>query len=133
MIWQSDITTEEHSVGKAMSGGTEYTYKQSAALAFCEGPVTYKKLFLDGKLFYDNTAMFPEELTKYKFVIRPYAGDDTQVADPLMQYWVATHVVPFNSCPAYRGLAYMVFDNPELNHFGNRFPQATEASLSTRR
>jgi hypothetical protein len=124
MIWQSEIQTSESSVGKSF-GQTAYHYKQSAALAFCEGPVLYRKLFLDGKLFYDNTALFPEELTKYKFPIRTYPGDDVQLPDPLMSYWVATHVIPAGSNPAYRGLAYMVFDNPDISHFGNRFPQTT--------
>jgi len=43
MIWQTDITTKEHSVGKSF-GQTAYSYYQSAAFAFCEGPVDYKKL-----------------------------------------------------------------------------------------
>jgi hypothetical protein len=125
MIWQTDIETKEHSVGKGMGGQSAYSYFQSAALAFCEGPVDFLKLYLDGRLFVDQTVLYPVEQTKYKFMLRGYIGDETQVADPAMVQWVALHALPWNSCPDYHGLAYLTFIRPDLTHFGNRFPQVT--------
>jgi hypothetical protein len=130
MLWQTNIATHEHSVGGGgkglrSHGQTTYSYTQSAALAFCEGRADFLKLFLDGKLFFDWTALFPDEQTKYKFTMRSYVGDETQSADPAMVAWVQSNVLPNNSCPAYHGLAYLVLENPDLTHFGNRFPQAS--------
>src|SRR5580765_2127045 len=124
MIWQGPISTHEHTVGKAF-GTIAYNYNQSVALAVCEGPVTFKKLYLDGKLFMDWTALFPEDQCKYRFTIRTYPGDEAQLPDPKMVKWVQENVIPGASCPAYRGLAYMLYDDADMSHFGNRMPQST--------
>ena len=124
MIWQGPISTHEHTVGKAF-GTIAYNYNQSVALAVCEGPVTFKKLYLDGKLFMDWTALFPEDQCKYRFTIRTYPGDEAQLPDPKMVKWVQENVIPGASCPAYRGLAYMLYDEADMSHFGNRMPQST--------
>ncbi len=48
--------------------------------------------------------------------MRTYVGDETQTADPLI-------VAKEGQSPAYRGLAYVVFERLPLANFGNRIPQ----------
>ena len=48
--------------------------------------------------------------------MRTYAGDETQTPDPLI-------VAKDGDAPAYRGLAYVVFERLPLENFGNRIPQ----------
>src|SRR5689334_22166425 len=105
VIWETDITTKSHSAGKGMmSGGSTYSYLESGAFVFCQGPARLLKVWLDGKLFYDNTSTHPTELSKYKFVGRIYTGTEDQLPDPLIQAWDVGNVDPPLACPAYRGL-----------------------------
>ena len=48
--------------------------------------------------------------------MRTYSGDETQTPDPLI-------VAKDGDAPAYRGLAYVVFERLPLENFGNRIPQ----------
>ena len=48
--------------------------------------------------------------------LRIYTGDETQTADPLI-------VAKEGEAPAYRGLAYVVFERLPVADFGNRIPQ----------
>ena len=48
--------------------------------------------------------------------VRTYIGDETQTPDPLI-------VAKDGVAPAYRGLAYVVFERLPLENFGNRIPQ----------
>ena len=48
--------------------------------------------------------------------VRTYIGDETQTPDPLI-------VAKDGDAPAYRGLAYVVFERLPLENFGNRIPQ----------
>ncbi len=50
--------------------------------------------------------------------MRVHRGDETQAADPLI---VAKEGA--DNAPAYRGLAYVVFERLPLAEFGNRVPQ----------
>jgi hypothetical protein len=128
VIWETDIESKKHGLGK---GQTSYTYEQSAAFAFCQGPARLLKCWLDGKLFYDNTSAFPHEIdTKHPFTGRIYNGTEDQLPDPLIDQWVNQHVAPLHACPAYRGLAYFVFQTVTLNTYGNRMPNVT-ASWAT--
>jgi hypothetical protein len=47
-----------------------------------------------------------------------YLGDETQTANSVMQTRLGS-----TNVPAYRGLAYVVFDNLQLEKFGNRHPK----------
>ena len=50
--------------------------------------------------------------------VRIYSGDESQTSDPLI---VAKDGA--DNVPAYRGLAYVVFERLPLENFGNRIPQ----------
>lgn len=125
-LWESSISVQRKSLSAKGLGGTTYSYYQSAALAFCDttisGPVVLLKIWTDGNLFYDATATTPVELTKYKFGIRFYQGDEAQMPDFRIAEWVAANVIPGESCPAYRGTGYLVCDGVDLSHFLGRFP-----------
>jgi hypothetical protein len=103
--------------GKGFGGGggsrqqvttTTYTYSLSFAVALCEGVVTrLGRVWADGK---------PLDLSKY--VTRFYPGTEDQAPDPLIQ-----QIEGADNVPAFRGTAYVVFEDMALEAFGNRMPQ----------
>ena len=96
--------------GAPTSNTTNRTYSYSANLAIglCEGKIAYvRRIWANGKLI-DWTGLN----------IRVYRGDETQLPDPLI---VAKEGA--NYAPAYRGLAYIVFEGLPLADYGNRVPQ----------
>ncbi|HEY4343443.1 MAG TPA: glycoside hydrolase/phage tail family protein [Parvibaculum sp.] len=114
IIWATNF--REHSSttstggGKGGGGGrasiTEYSYTVSFAVALCEGPATrIGRVWADGK---------PLSLSDVTW--RLHKGGEDQPADPLIE---AVEGV----APAYRGLAYVVFEELDLSPFGNRVPQ----------
>ncbi len=74
-----------------------------------------ERIWADGKLLRasDGTFNFPATL-------RQYLGDERQPVDPL----IASAEGPGNA-PAYRGLAYAVFEDLPLADYGNRIPNLT--------
>ncbi len=87
---------------------TDYSYFANLAVGLCEGPIAFvRRIWADGK-----------ELDVTLYTIRVYKGDESQGPDPLIVAKEgADHV------PAYRGLAYVVFERLPLAAFGNRAPQ----------
>lgn len=87
-----------------------YAYSANFAIGLCEGPIAFvRRIWADGA-----------ELDLTKLPIRIYLGDETQTPDPLI---VAKEGA--DKAPAYRGLAYVVFDDLPLAPYGNRIPQFT--------
>jgi GTA TIM-barrel-like domain/Putative phage tail protein len=87
-----------------------YRYYANVAIAVCEGPVAFiRRVWADGKLI-DLTTV----------TMRVHTGEETQAADPLI---IAKQGA--TSAPAYRGVAYVVFERLALENFGNRLPQFT--------
>ncbi|MEM6621565.1 MAG: glycoside hydrolase/phage tail family protein [Pseudomonadota bacterium] len=96
--------------GKATQGQRvrEFSYCISFAIALCEGPIDrIGRVWADGQLFDLSTANF-----------RIYNGDEAQLPDPKIEA-----VEGGGNVPAYRGLAYMVFEDLPVGQFGNRIPQ----------
>ncbi len=118
IIWATDFrekkeTTTQGGGGKGGGGGntvktTEYFYFASFALAICEGPITGV-----GRIWADGALMDLSGVTW-----RWYPGSESQQPDPFM----AAKSGAANT-PAYRGTAYLVFEDLELTGFGNRIPQ----------
>ncbi len=116
IIWATDFreeteTTSQSGGGKGGGGPdietTEYRYFASLAVALCEGPITgIGRIWADGS---------PLDLTGLTW--RWYPGDEAQAADP----FIAAKMGP--DTPAYRGTAYVVFEELPLGRFGNRLPQ----------
>ncbi len=89
---------------------TQYSYSVSLAIALCEGKVRrIGRIWADGIEQPRNTLNF-----------RVYDGSETQLPDPKMEA-----VEGVGNVPAYRGIAYVVFEDLELGAFGNRIPQFT--------
>lgn len=87
---------------------TTYSYLGNFAVGLCEGRIGHiLRVWADGK---------PLDLSGLTY--RIYDGDETQTADPLI---VAKEGA--SNTPAYRGLAYVVFEKLPLANFGNRIPQ----------
>ena len=92
------------------SGATTRTYSYSANLAIglCEGTIGYvRRIWANGKLI-DWTGL----------TLRVYRGDEAQMPDPLIVAKEGS-----DNAPAYRGLAYIVFEGLPLADYGNRVPQ----------
>ncbi len=102
--------------GKGNGGGDQqrvnftYVYSANFAIGLCEGPIAFvRRIWADGA-----------ELDMTTLPIHIYKGTQDQEADPLI---IAKEGA--ENVPAYRGLAYIVFDDLALAPFGNRIPQFT--------
>jgi len=121
LIWATRLeevitTTKQRSGsqgGKGVGGGSgtvnkTYSYFANLAVGLCEGRIAFvRRVWADGR-----------ELDLSTVTMRVHRGSETQNPDPLI---VAKEG---SSCaPAYRGLAYVVFERLPLADFGNRVPQ----------
>ena len=87
---------------------TDYTYSISFAVGLCAGVATkIGRVWADGNL-----------IDLAQFTTRFYPGDEAQGFDPLIE-----EIEGAGNTPAYRGLAYIVFEDMPLAAFGNRIPQ----------
>ncbi len=109
VIWASRFKENvTKSGGKGLGGPkvTEYTYSVSLAIALCEGEITrVGRIWADGK-----------RLDMSEINWRLHIGDEAQMPDPAI-------VAIEGDAPAYRGVAYVVFEDLDLTQFGNRVPQ----------
>src|SRR4029450_5166615 len=110
VIWATNLeeivstSSQPTGGGKGMGGGpavtttmTTYSYFANLAVGLCEGPIgAVLRIWADGKL-----------LDLSGLTIRTYKGDETQFPDPLI-------VAKESDAPAYRGLAYVVFERLPL-------------------
>lgn len=115
MIWATnfdEVRQEETSgggKGGAPSGPTQisYSYYANFAIGICEGEITrVSRIWADGKL-----------LDTSNILMRVHSGSASQMPDALIEAKQGSDV------PAYRGLAYVVFERLPLERFGNRIPQ----------
>lgn len=116
VIWASQFT--EHVETSSGSGGGKggpsrpdtntYHYTVSLAVALCEGVIDGV-----GRIWADGTEIVPGDLN-----MRVYPGDGEQLPDPKLEA-----VEGAGAVPAYRGTAYVVFEDLNLAPFGNRVPQ----------
>lgn len=118
VIWATDfeeevVTSSSGGSGKGIgsapaSSSTEYRYFANFAVALCEGEISGL-----GRIWADGV-----EVDRSQIVHRVYTGSETQDADSLI---VAREGA--QNAPAYRGMAYVVFERLALGAFGNRLPQ----------
>lgn len=87
---------------------TTYSYSISLALALSEGEIRRV-----GRVWADGI-----ELDQSSVAMRVYHGGPEQMPDPLMEA-----VEGAGAVPAYRGIAYVVFEDLDLTPYGNRVPQ----------
>lgn len=94
------------SAGKGGPRAVEYDYSLSFAVALCEGPIDGV-----GRIWADGQPMDPDGVT-----MRLHRGLEGQTPDPLIE-------AVEGEAPAYRGTAYVVFEDLPLGPYGNRPPQ----------
>ena len=126
VIWCSQFntfTTKEKatsSSGKGFGGSTKTSvthYTLSFAVAFCEGGDSVQL----GRVWADGNTL---DLSQYAHAF--YDGAEDQLPDAFME-----SVEGMGFVPAYRGTAYLVFFNMNLDAFGNRMPQITAEIIRT--
>lgn len=119
LIWATRFEEEVTvSITRTKSGGkggsrakktyeTTYSYHANLAIGLCEGPIAFiRRIWVDGR-----------ELDIRTVQMRVHHGYETQEPDPLIAAKEA------GEAPAYRGLAYVVFERFPLADYGNRVPQ----------
>jgi hypothetical protein len=117
VIWATKleevVSTQREPTGGGKGGGprvtsTTYSYFANYAIGLCEGPIaSIGRMWVDGKQL---------DLSNYTY--RVHRGGEEQLPDPLIEA-----KEPEGEAPAYRGLAYIVFERLPLESFGNRLPQ----------
>ncbi|MFB2551019.1 baseplate multidomain protein megatron [Ensifer soli] len=111
LIWATRFEEEvltERSGGKAGGARVEsFSYYGNFAFGICEGPIAgVRRVWVDGR-----------ELDLTTVEMRLYRGTATQGPDPLIEAKQGT-----GAAPAYRNLAYAVFERLPLDGYGNRVP-----------
>lgn len=110
VIWATKLEEHASGGGKGSPRPRTYSYTANFAVGLCEGPIaTVRRIWADGK-----------ELDQRGLTIRLHRGTEDQPADPLI---IAKEGAGLT--PAYRGLAYVVFERLNLDDFGSRIPQLT--------
>ncbi|MBD3786443.1 MAG: glycoside hydrolase/phage tail family protein, partial [Sphingomonadales bacterium] len=89
---------------------TTHSYSVSLAMALCEG-----EILRVGRVWADGLELDPSALN-----MRVYNGSESQLPDPKIEA-----VEGAGMAPAYRGIAYVVFEDLQLEPYGNRVPQFT--------
>jgi len=110
VIWASQVRERvtEDSVGGKGGGPVQrhYSYSISFAVGLCEGEI----------LGIDRVWANGEILQRAGLTIRVHTGSDTQGPDPVIAATEAGDV------PAFRGTAYIVFEDFPLDEYGARLP-----------
>ena len=115
VIWASQFVETTTTSGGGKGAGqqpstTSFSYSVSMALALCTGEISRV-----GRVWADGVEISPQALN-----MRVYPGTTSQLPDPKI---AAVEGTAF--APAYRGTAYVVFEDLPLDQFGNRVPQFT--------
>ena len=107
VIWAARLKENRTTTraSKTSAKTESFSYSLSFAVALCEGPIDgIGRIWADGQL-----------LDQSQIAYRLYRGDEDQTPDALIE-------AIEGSAPAYRGLAYLVFEDLDITAFGNRPP-----------
>lgn len=131
VIWAGPLV--EHKKTQSAKGGgpkaTTYTSTRSFSILVCEGPIAgIRRIWRNGKIIYDRRPKGDDESdanyrerdaanTKIEQSLRIYLGTETQLPDPLQEADKGIGKVP-----AYRGLAYITFEDHDITDMGGRVP-----------
>jgi hypothetical protein len=120
VIWASElIEVANEEGGKGGPEVTSYSYFANFAVAICEGPVQLGRIWAgpDKRLIWDGGTL---EGADSGAQMRFYSGSEDQLPDALIESYMGVGMVP-----AYRGTAYVVFENFPVAKDGNRIPFLT--------
>ncbi len=118
VIWSTELNEQKDtaSTGKGRPSVTSYTYSASFAVAVASRPIFgIGRIWADGNLLRGANGDL-----KVGGAMRIHHGHGDQAVDSLMGQAEGA-----SRCPAYRGLAYVVFEDLELADYGNRIPSLT--------
>lgn len=116
IVWSTDLVERKETSGggKGRPSVTSYSYSVSFAVALSSRPIVgLGRVWADGNLLRGAAGDL-----KAGGELRLYTGHGDQPLDPLMASAEPT-------CPAFRGLAYCIFESLDLGDFGNRIPALT--------
>ncbi len=132
IIWARPITEVSTTTTQGGKGGpsvdtTVYTYFDSYAVGLCEGEIQgIRRIWANGAVVYDirerqegetesdfNARIAQSETFAAYFTV--HTGTETQDRDALIESFEP-------DTPAFRGLAYIVFEELPLADYGNRLP-----------
>ena len=115
VIWATDLieTRTRQGGGKGRAATDLYSYSASLAVALSARPIErIGRVWADGKLLRGAGGDLKVQTT-----LRVHAGDPDAELDPAI-----ASAEGMGSTPAYRGLAYVVFEGLQLADYGNRIP-----------
>ncbi|SEJ69570.1 Putative phage tail protein [Sphingomonas sp. OV641] len=118
VIWAADLVEhrQQQGGGKGQPSLTSFSYSASFAVALSSRPILdVGRIWADGNLLRGAAGDW-----KVATGFRLYHGDEEQAPDPMI-----ASAEGLDLAPAYRGLAYAVFENLPLEQFGNRIPSLT--------
>lgn len=118
IIWATDLVEhrEKSGGGKGRPSVTTYSYSASFAVALASRPIKgIGRIWADGNLLRGAAGDLKVDGT-----YRLHTGERDQLPDPLL-----AAAEGFTFCPAFRGIAYLVFEDLDLADFGNRIPALT--------
>jgi hypothetical protein len=146
IFFAEDIREEKHHHKGKGGKYNDYTYFGTFAVLIADHQIdAVTRMWADKHLIYDATGVGPimpfADLSGFAVIAnkllgltprnhcRIYLGTEDQEADPRM---LATIEAKFGtgSCPAYRGVSYVMFDDVPLEKFGNRVPQISIEAVS---
>lgn len=116
VIWSTDLieTRTTSRSGKGQPGTNTYSYAASFAVALSARPILgVRRIWAEGKLLRGAAGDW-----KTQTGFRLHRGGEAQAVDPLIASAMGV-------TPAYRGLAYAVFEGMQLADYGNRIPSLT--------
>lgn len=118
VIWSTDLIEERvrDGGGKGRPATVSFRYRASFAVAISSGPIrAVHRIWADGNLLRGAAGDM-----KSSGIVRIHDGDADQPADPLI-----ASAEGADGAPAYRGIAYVLFEDLDLSPFGNRIPSLT--------
>jgi hypothetical protein len=118
VIWATDLKEERSKSGggKGQPKTVNYSYSANFAVALSGRAIaSVRRIWADGKLLRGAAGDF-KTATGYRL----YLGGEDQPVDPLI-----AAVEGAGQAPAYRGVAYAVFEEFQLADYGNRIPSLT--------
>lgn len=116
VVWATDLVEATHKSGggKGKPKTTTYSYSASFAVALSARPIrAVHRIWADGKLLRGSAGDWKSELGAFRL----YLGDEDQPVDPLI-----AAAEGIGNAPAFRGLAYAMFEHLELEDFANHIP-----------
>src|SRR6185369_1897100 len=143
IIWAEKLhEVKKKSKGKA-GKYADYKYYGTWAVAIADHEIeSVRRIWLDRHLSYDVSGTGPisiASLFKNNDTVKLtsgrnmsiYLGTETQTPDPRITEWCEDRYGP-DTCPAYRGVSYIVFEEIPLEKFGNRIPQISVEAVHTK-